>query len=130
MSKKKSTRRTKGSTKKTPRKNAPSKRARPATRKRKKAAPLRTASSKAKAKDRSKRLSVLDAAARVLTESDRPMNSKEITEVMLKKGYWTTKGKTPWATLYSAMLREIQNKGKEARFKKVSRGMFAINRKR
>ena len=58
------------------------------------------------------------------------MKSKEITEVMLKKGYWTTKGQTPWATLYSAMLREIQNKGKEARFKKVSRGMFAINTKR
>ena len=48
---------------------------------------------------------------------------------MLKKGYWTTKGKTPEATLYSAIIREIQKKGKDARFKKVSRGMFAINRK-
>ena len=130
MSKKKSTRKTRGSTKKAPRRKAPSKRARPTTTKRKKAAPRRTASSKVKAKDRSKRMPVLHAAVRVLTESGRPMKSKEITELMLKKGYWTTKGKTPWATLYSAMLREIQNKGKEARFKKVSRGVFAFNRKR
>jgi hypothetical protein len=40
---------------------------------------------------------------------------------------WTTKGKTPAATLYAAILREIQKKGSEARFKKVDRGQFALN---
>ncbi len=54
------------------------------------------------------------------------MKSREITGVMLKRGYWATKGKTPWATLYSAMLREIQNKGKAARFRKTDRGTFAL----
>ena len=130
MSKKRSTRKTKRSTKKTPRKKAPSKRARPATTKRKKAAPRRTASSKVKTKDRSKRMSVLDAAARVLSEIGQPLQCKDIVELMLEHNYWSTKGKTPEATLYSAILREIQKKGKDARFKKVSRGMFAINRKR
>ena len=36
-------------------------------------------------------------------------------------------GKTPHATLYAAMLREIANKGAKARFKKVDRGLFAFN---
>ena len=35
--------------------------------------------------------------------------------------------KTPHATLYSAMLREISTKGKDARFKKTERGKFAAN---
>jgi len=34
-------------------------------------------------------------------------------------------GKTPHATLYSAIIREIATKGKEARFVKKDRGMFA-----
>ena len=43
-----------------------------------------------------------------------------------KKGYWTIPGgKTPAATLDSAILREIGTKGKEARFTKTERGKFA-----
>jgi hypothetical protein len=46
---------------------------------------------------------------------------------MAQKGYWTSPGgKTPHATLYSAILREIGTKGDEARFQKVERGGFAI----
>lgn len=127
MSKKKSTRKTRGSTKKTPRRKTPSKRARPATTKKKKVASRRTASSKVKAKDRSKRLSALDAAARVLSEIGQPLQCKDMVELMLEHNYWSTEGMTPEATLYSAILREIQKKGKDARFKRVSRGMFAIN---
>jgi hypothetical protein len=48
---------------------------------------------------------------------------------MAKKRLWTSPGgKTPHATLISAILREIQAKGKDARFKKAERGKFAINR--
>ena len=130
MSKKKSTRKTKGSAKKTSRRKAPSKRAKPTTTKRKKAAPRRTTSSKVKTKDRSKRLSALDAAALVLSEIGQPLQCNDMVELMLEHNYWTTKGKTPEATLYSAILREIQKKGKDARFKKVGRGMFVIIRKR
>jgi hypothetical protein len=39
---------------------------------------------------------------------------------------WTSPGgKTPHATLYSAILREIQVKGDAARFVKAERGKFA-----
>ena len=75
-----------------------------------------------------KKASALDAAARVLGEAKEPMNSQEIIKIMAEKGYWTSPGgKTPWATLYSAMLREIGKKGKDARFKKMERGKFAAN---
>ena len=43
------------------------------------------------------------------------------------KGYWSSpNGQTPAATLYSAILREIKTKGKEAWFKKTDRGQFEI----
>ena len=73
-------------------------------------------------------MSGLDAAAKVLAEAGEPLRCKEIVETMLTKGYWTTNGQTPWATLYSAILREIQQKGKEARFRKADRGLFTINK--
>jgi hypothetical protein len=48
---------------------------------------------------------------------------------MAEKGYWTSPGgKTPAATLYSSILREIGTKGKDARFKKTERGKFAISK--
>ncbi len=74
-----------------------------------------------------KPMSGLDAAARVLKENGEPMNAKAMVETMLAKGYWTTGGKTPAATIYAAVIREIAAKGKDARFKKTDRGMFAFN---
>jgi hypothetical protein len=45
---------------------------------------------------------------------------------MAAKGYWTSPGgKTPSATLYSAILRELATKGANARFVKTQRGQFA-----
>lgn len=75
-----------------------------------------------------KKVSALDAAAKVLAESDKPMNAIQMITAMAAKGYWTSPGgKTPHATLYAAMMREINDKGAEARFKKADRGQFALN---
>ena len=75
-----------------------------------------------------KKLSAIAAAAQVLDESKEPMNAKQMIEAMAEKKLWTTPGgKTPHATLYSAILREIKTKGKDARFKKIERGKFAAN---
>ena len=75
-----------------------------------------------------KKLSALAAAAQVLAASKEPMNAKEMTGAMAAKGLWTSPGgKTPHATLYSAILREIGAEGKAARFKKTDRGHFAAN---
>jgi hypothetical protein len=71
-------------------------------------------------------LSCLNAAAKVLVEKGEPMTCKEMIEEMAAKGYWTTPGgKTPHATLYSSIAREIRDKGKDSRFKKADRGKFA-----
>jgi hypothetical protein len=85
-------------------------------------------SSKKKAERKHKKTSAIDAAAKVLGDSGQPMTCMEMIEAMSKKGYWTSPGgATPQATLYSAMLREIKTKGKDARFKKTERGKFASN---
>ena len=56
------------------------------------------------------------------------MNCRELLKTIAEIGYWTSPGgKTPWATLYSAMVREMGAKGKDARFKKTERGKFAAN---
>jgi hypothetical protein len=74
------------------------------------------------------KLSQLDAAVKVLEEAKEPMTTKAMIDAMAAKGYWTSPGgKTPQATLYSAILRELQKKGNEARFVKVERGQFALN---
>ncbi len=73
-----------------------------------------------------KKVSAIDAAAQVLAASKEPMNAKEMIEAMTAKSLWTSPGgKTPHATLYSAIIREIALKGKEARFVKTERGKFA-----
>ena len=73
-----------------------------------------------------KKLSALAAAAKVLAEVDKPMSCKEMIEAMAQKGYWSSPGgKTPSATLYSGLIKEIATKGKESRFKKTDRGRFA-----
>ena len=82
---------------------------------------------KKNAQAKTKKTSALDAAARVLGESGEPMTCTALIEAMAAKGYWTSPGgKTPSATLYSAILRELNTKGKEARFQKTDRGQFAL----
>ena len=76
-----------------------------------------------------KNLSGLDAAAKVLQESGKELNVKEILEAVITKGYWKSPdGKTPSATIYSSIIREIAAKGKDARFRKTERGKFILNK--
>ncbi len=74
-----------------------------------------------------KPMSGLDAAAKVLADAKEPMNAKAMVEKMLAGGMWKTGGKTPQATIYAAIIREIAAKGKDARFKKTDRGLFTVN---
>ena len=73
-----------------------------------------------------KRLSGLDAAAKILAQADRPMGCKDMVEQMLAKSLWKTGGKTPAATVYAAIIREIAAKGSDSRFRKVARGKFEL----
>ena len=87
---------------------------------------------KAKGGDRQrkpKRVSALAAAAQVLSKAETPMCAKDLVGAMGEQGLWKSPaGKTPHATLYAAMLREVAAKGTGSRFRKVYRGMFAFNK--
>ena len=86
------------------------------------------AKSKAAKDAKPKRTSALDAAAIVLKDVGRPLNCKELIEMMAARELWQSpNGKTPEATLYAAILRELKAKGDAARFRKVGRGQFAFN---
>jgi hypothetical protein len=87
------------------------------------AKPIKTAKVNAKPK----KMSALDAAAKVLGEKGTSMTTGELVEAMSKKGYWSSpNGLTPAATLYAAILREINAKGKESRFAKTEPGQFVL----
>jgi len=75
-----------------------------------------------------KRLSALDAAVKVLTEAEGPLNCKQMIDTMITKGYWAPShsGKTPANTLHAAIGAEIKKKGDQARFEKMGRGQFAL----
>jgi hypothetical protein len=84
---------------------------------------------KAKQETGPKKLSAIDAAAKVLVEAGEPMDCQTMIKTMAEKGYWSSPGgKTPAATLYSAILRELKAKGDDARFKKTERGKFAVGK--
>jgi hypothetical protein len=79
-----------------------------------------------KEKTKRSKLSALDAAAKVLEETGQPMTCQELIDAMAQKGYWSSPGgRTPAATLYSAILRELKAKGDQCRFIKTERGKFA-----
>ena len=90
--------------------------AKPATVPKAEAAKKETAAAK-DAKPR--KLSLLSAAAAVLAESDEPLNCRRMIDLAKERGLWTPgAGKTPEQTLYSAIMREIRDKGDAARFRK------------
>lgn len=73
------------------------------------------------------KLSQIAAAERVLTDANEPMTCKSMVEAMSAKGYWSSPGgKSPEATLYASLLRQIRDKGTEATFVKVGRGLFGL----
>jgi HB1, ASXL, restriction endonuclease HTH domain len=71
-----------------------------------------------------RKLSGLDAAHKVLVEAKEPLQATTIVERMIVQGLWSTTGKTPAATIYAAIIREIAAKGAASRFKKTDRGLF------
>ena len=82
----------------------------------------------AAAEPKPKRVSALDAAAQVLQASGQAMRAGELIAALAEQGLWhSPNGKTPAATLYAAMLREINTKSDAARFCKVERGKFKFH---
>ena len=78
-------------------------------------------------KTETKRMSQIEAAIVVLGKSKDAMNCKAMVEAMQVDGLWSSPGgATPEATLYASILREINTKGKDARFRITERGHFTL----
>ncbi len=94
----------------------------------KQAKPTATPATTQPAPPEGKRLSALDAAAKVLAETKEPMSCKQMMDAMTAKGYWSPfqGGKTPANTLHAAIGTEIKKKGETSRFEKVGRGQFGL----
>jgi hypothetical protein len=74
-----------------------------------------------------KKISQIEAAIIVLGKSKDAMNCKAMVEAMQVEGLWSSPGgATPDATLYASILREINTKGRDSRFRKTDRGLFAL----
>lgn len=70
------------------------------------------------------KMTLLDAAHRVLSEFGDELSATDIVKAAIEKGYWQTEGKTPGNTLNAAITRDIKAKGEESRFAKGTRGRF------
>ena len=77
-------------------------------------------------------LSFADCAEKVLLEQCKhvPMHYLEITKTALAKGWLTTAGKTPEATMYAQIIQEIRRfrkRGEIPRFIQCGNGMVALS---
>ena len=75
-----------------------------------------------------KKVSLLDLAAKILSDTGEALNCKELVAKAKETG-WVSTGKTPEQTLYSGIFREIKEKGEASRFKKSAtrKGSFEAN---
>jgi hypothetical protein len=89
-------------------------------------APAAEPKARKKAERKDGTMSGLDAAAKVLADAGEPLNCKTIVDWAIDKELWKTDGKTPSATIYAAIIREIQKKGDASRFAKAERGKFTL----
>ena len=72
-----------------------------------------------------KKISGLTAAFMVLVDVNKELGVKEIVHIAAEKGWWKSEAKTPAATVYAAIIREIAAKGDKSRFRRgKARGTF------
>jgi hypothetical protein len=70
-----------------------------------------------------------EIAYQILKEAGKPLHSKEITKLALKRGLETF-GQTPEFTMRAEIIRDINSKGELSLFKKVGPSTYAVNDKK
>ncbi len=68
-----------------------------------------------------------DAIKRVLRESSSPLHYTEISEQILSRGYYTTDGATPAATVNAQLASSIKHDGNKSPFIRVGKGIFSLS---
>ena len=72
----------------------------------------------------------IDSAIQILKEANKPLHTKEITRLALEQGILETDGKTPEASMSSAIILNIRNKKGKADFIKTGPSTFKLNENR
>ena len=72
-------------------------------------------------------LTCLDAAVKVLEDAKKPLYYKEITRRAISRGMISPKGKTPDATMNSAIIVNIKNNGAKSMFVKTKPATYGLN---
>jgi len=63
----------------------------------------------------------------VLEQAQGPLRYEEITRRILTQGLWSTRGKTPSATINAQLAVDIKRKGSSSEFVRTSKGCFGLN---
>ena len=66
------------------------------------------------------------AILKVLIETQMPMRSAEISELILSQNYYRTDGATPEATVHAQIASSIKHDGERSPFIRVGKGLFAV----
>lgn len=71
-------------------------------------------------------MNIQEAAAQILKDAGKPLHAKEITKRITQAGLWTTKGKSPEATVSAHLYSEIKKHGNQSTFVKVEPRTFFL----
>src|SRR5262245_5532088 len=69
----------------------------------------------------------IDAAYQILLAAGKPLHAREIAHRMLEQGLWTTKGKTPEATVDSCITVNMKHLGEASRFRRAGKRIFTLH---
>lgn len=70
---------------------------------------------------------LLEGVAQVLQQTEQPLHARDITKALLEQGLWSTKGKTPEATVSAQLYTDIKKKGTASAFVQAGKNTFALN---
>lgn len=70
---------------------------------------------------------LLDSVQLLLREAGCPMSSRELTAQLMRRGMWSSRGKTPDATVGARIYTDMKRHGVRSRFLKMGKGLFALN---
>ena len=71
-------------------------------------------------------MNAFDAAIKILGEAEKPLHAREIVARILEAGIWTSKGKTPEATVGALIYSDIKKRGANSPFIKVAPQTFSL----
>lgn len=68
----------------------------------------------------------LRAAEAILRDAGSPLHYRDITQQALTRRLWSSDSKTPEATMNARLAVDIQERGADSRFRRVSPGVFTL----